>query len=171
MRFSLAIAASAAAAAFAATACSPGPGPAPKTGLVTASEVSAFYERNPALFAARKVYDWRQITTDVAPDRFDSLGEPASMEQVEAFLGEHGITFRADRSTRPAEDVPLALLPRLAAMQRGEIAILASRRGVLVVQLVEATDAPVSQREAAPLIERFLAGRKREQLARYEHRT
>jgi hypothetical protein len=171
MRSSLAIAAGAAAAAFAAAACSPGPGPAPKTGLVSATEVSAFYERNPVLFSGRKVYEWRQITTEAAPERFESLAQPASMEQVEEFLGAEGIAFRADRSTRPAEDVPLALLPRLAAMKAGEIAILASRRGVLVVQLVEAKDAPVSQREAAPLIERFLAGRKREQLARLEHRT
>ena len=170
MRATLALAASAAAAAFAA-ACSPQPAPPPKTGLVSAGEVSAFYASNPILFGARKVYAWRQIATGMTPEGFEPLGHPASMDQVEAWLGERGVTFVAHRSTRPAEDIPLALLPRLAAMRRGEIAILASPRGALVVQLVEATDAPLTEREAAPLIERFLAGRKRDQLARIANRT
>lgn len=170
MRNPLPLAAAAAAAAFAATACSPGPGPEPKTALVSATEVSDFYARNPVLFSDRKVYRWRQIATRARPERFNALGHPESMDQVEAWLGDQGIAFQARRASRPAEDVPLALLPRLAAMRRGEIAILASPHGALVVQLVEATEAPLTEREAAPLIERYLAGRKRELLARHAHR-
>ncbi|HSJ99024.1 MAG TPA: peptidyl-prolyl cis-trans isomerase [Myxococcota bacterium] len=163
------IAAAVAAAAFAA-GCSPRP-ELRTSHLVSAGEVSAFYERNPTLFAERKVYAWRQLATEQPAARFAALLRPRGMDEVEAWLRDEGIEFRAARATRPAEDVPLALLPRLASMHEGEIAILASAHGTLVVELVEAQRAPMSQEDAAPLIEKYLAGRRRAELARDAIRT
>ncbi|HUP97853.1 MAG TPA: hypothetical protein VM073_07925 [Usitatibacter sp.] len=117
----------------------------PRTGLVTPAEVHAFYESYPALFGARRVYSLREVVVS-APDL--------------------GATF-----TLPAEDVPLVLLPRLAAMQPGETVALSSPRGASVWQLVQFIEAPLSEREAAPLIEQFLAGHKRATVARYEVRS
>lgn len=153
------------AAALVLAACSPEPKVAGPNLLVSSTEVSAFYHGHPALFAARKVYAWRSLSTDTPAQRLAGLTHPSDLDAVEGWLRAEGIAFTADRTRRAAEDVPLALLPSLAHMRPGEIAILQSRRGALIVQLVAATAAPLTEREAAPLIERFLEGRKRAQLA------
>jgi hypothetical protein len=50
-------------------------------------------------------------------------------------------------------------------MSAGEIAVFAAPPGASVVQLLHAEEAPLSEAQAAPLIEQFLAGRKRLALA------
>jgi len=70
--------------------------------------------------------------------------------------------------TQPAEQLPLSFLPRLARMKPGEIAAFATPLGASVVQLVHYEEAPLSEQQAAPLIEQFLAGRKRLETAAAE---
>ena len=69
---------------------------------------------------------------------------------------------------RPAEELPLAALPRLARMQPGEIAVFEAPEGASVMQLEGAEDAPLGEAQAAPLIEKFLAARRRLELAAAE---
>ena len=51
-----------------------------------------------------------------------------------------------------------------------EIAVFAAPAGAAVVQLISAAEAPLAEKQAAPVIERFLAGRKRLELAAAEAR-
>ena len=53
-------------------------------------------------------------------------------------------------------------------MKPGEIAVFATPLGASVIQLVHAEDAPLSEQQAAPLIEQFLAGRRRLETAAAE---
>jgi hypothetical protein len=48
------------------------------------------------------------------------------------------------------------------------VAVFAAPAGAAVVRLVSAADAPLNEKQAAPLIEQFLAGRKRMELAAAE---
>jgi hypothetical protein len=50
-------------------------------------------------------------------------------------------------------------------MQKGEIAVFAGPAGLAVVQLVQAEEAPLSERQAAPAIGQFLRARSRMELA------
>jgi hypothetical protein len=50
-------------------------------------------------------------------------------------------------------------------MQDGDITVVLSPMGASVVQLVHAEEAPLSEQQAAPVIEQFLAARKRMELA------
>jgi hypothetical protein len=70
--------------------------------------------------------------------------------------------------TEPAEQRPLAFLPVLSRMRPGELAVLSTPGGASVLQLLEAAEAPLSLEQATPLIETFLAGRKRLALAEAE---
>ena len=71
---------------------------------------------------------------------------------------------------QPAEQLPLSYLPQLARMNAGEIAVFATPRGASVIQLVQAEEAPLAEPQAAPLIEQFLAGRRRLESAAAEVR-
>jgi hypothetical protein len=117
----------------------------------TRDEIHVFYVENPELFAERRVYRTRALAVPAGTELSDALRAQVAhgAEQIQA-----------------AEDVPLAWLPKLARMKPGEIALL----GNSVVQLVQVEAAALSEAEAAPRIEEFLAGRARLEIAAAEIR-
>ncbi len=138
----------------------------------TPDEVRAFYADNPALFAQRRIYRLREIALAAPVERIDLLKAEAAqakeLDDVAGWLHSRGEKFTITSSTQPAEQLPLSHLPQLARMKEGEIAVLGSAIGASVIQLVHAQDAGLSEPQAAPLIDQFLAGRKRLELAAAE---
>jgi EpsD family peptidyl-prolyl cis-trans isomerase len=137
-----------------------------------AAEVRAFYHENPSLFAERRVYRLRELVVSAPAEMIDVLRAEAAkageLDQVAAWLRSRNARFSADALTQPAEQLPLTYLPQLARMKPGEIAVFATPLGASVVQLVHAEDAPLTEQQAAPLIEQFLAGRRRLETAAAE---
>jgi EpsD family peptidyl-prolyl cis-trans isomerase len=138
----------------------------------TSDEVRRFYRDNAALFAERRIYRLQELTVAAPAELMEVLRaeakRAASLDEVATWLRTRNARFSEASLTQPAEQLPLAFLPRLARMQPGEITVVRSALGASVVQLVSAHDAPLSEREAAPVIERFLSGRKRMELAAAE---
>lgn len=83
-------------------------------------------------------------------------------------LAREGIGFDVRETTQPAESRPLRLLAKIRAMKDGGIAVIDSGGAPAVVGVVRSLPAPLARREAAPTIERFLASRRRGELAREE---
>ena len=140
----------------------------------SSGEVAAFYGENPALFAQRRIYRLRELSIPAPVERVDLLKAEAerarSLESMEEWLRSQGVKFSAATSTQPAEQLPLKYLPRLARMSEGEIAWFSSPLGAAVIQVLNVQQAPLTEQQAAPLIEQFLAGRKRLELAAAEVR-
>ena len=122
-------------------------------------EVRAFYNDNPALFAERRIYRIRELT--VAEPAEIAAGD---LEQMVTALRSRGARFSLTTQTQPAEELPLAYLPKLARMKPGEVAVF----GRTAIQLIHAEDAPLAPEQAYALIEQFLAGKKRMELAAAE---
>jgi EpsD family peptidyl-prolyl cis-trans isomerase len=138
----------------------------------TRDEVRAFYAENPALFAERRIYRLRELTVSAPPEVLEALraeaAHAADLDQLAAWLRLRKVRFDVVNSVQPAEQLPLAALPTLARMNAGEIAVFAAPPGAAAVQLLHAEAAPLSEAQATPLIEQFLAGRKRLALAEAE---
>lgn len=146
-----------------------------------ADEVRAFYEENPALFAQRRIYKIREISVAGAADQVDLLAAQIrseivsgrDLDDVAAWLRWRNLKVGAvTGTTQAAEHLPLGYLPQLARMREGDLAVFPAGEhaplGATVVQLVHAQEAPLAEREAAPLIEKYLSGRKRLELAAAE---
>lgn len=135
-------------------------------------EVRAFYGENPALFGERRIYKLRTLEVSAGAGVVDVLRAEVlaarDLEDVAAWLRLRNAAFRPGASTQGAEQLPLTYLSRLASMKEGEIAVFDAPAGAAVVQLVQAQDAPLSEREVAPLIGEFLSGRKRLEVAAAE---
>jgi EpsD family peptidyl-prolyl cis-trans isomerase len=140
----------------------------------TPEEIRAFYASNPALFGERRIYRLRELAVSAPAELIDVLRAEAAragdLDEVAGWLRLRNARFTAMNVTQPAEQLPLSQLPQLARMKEGEIAVFASPLGASVVQLVQAEDAPLSEQQAAPVIEQFLAARKRMKLADAEVR-
>lgn len=136
-------------------------------------EVSAFYDANPALFAQRRIYRLRELGVTIPADQIDQVRAEAAnardLDDVSGWLKWRGLKVGpVTGATQAAEQLPLGYLPVLARMREGEIAVFPSALGAAVVQLVQAQDAPLGEEQAAPLIAKFLAGRKKLELAQVE---
>ena len=137
-----------------------------------AEEVRAFYAENPALFAERRVYRLRELKVAAPADMVDVLRAEAAkardLDELAGWLRLRNVKYSIESSQQPAEQLPLAFLPQLARMKPGEIAVFATPPGAAAVQLVQAEPAPLNEAQAAPLIEEFLAGRRRLETAAAE---
>ena len=135
-------------------------------------EIRAFYAENPALFAERRIYRLRELVVSAPTEMIDVLRAEAAkareLDEVAGWLRSRNAKYSADARTQPAEQIPLTFLPQLARMKPGELAVFATPLGASVIQLVHAEDAPLTEQQAAPLIEQFLAGRKRLETAAAE---
>jgi EpsD family peptidyl-prolyl cis-trans isomerase len=144
----------------------------------TRDEVRAFYAENPALFASRRIYRLRELLVSAPAEMIDVLraevAKARDLDEVAAWLrarnAKYSLISNMSSLTQPAEQLPLAFLPQLARMKPGEIAVFATPLGASAIQLVHAEDAPLTEQQAAPLIEQFLAGRKRLETAAAEVR-
>jgi EpsD family peptidyl-prolyl cis-trans isomerase len=138
----------------------------------TRDEVRAFYAENPALFAERRIYRLRQLVVSAPAEMIDVLRAEAAkarnLDELGAWLRVRNANYSMDAVEQPAEQLPLSFLPRLAAMKPGEIAVFATPLGASVIQLLHAEEAPLTEPQAAPLIEQFLAGRRRLETAAAE---
>jgi EpsD family peptidyl-prolyl cis-trans isomerase len=135
-------------------------------------EVRAFYAENPALFAERRIYRMRELVVSASAEMIDVLraqaARTANLDELAAWLKARNARFSAATETQPAEQLPLAFLPQLARMKSGEIAVFATPLGASVIQLIHAEDAPLGPEQSQALIEQFLAGRKRLEIAAAE---
>lgn len=140
----------------------------------TPEEVRRFYAENAALFAQRRVYQLHELAVALPAEMLEVLRAEAaratSLDDVAAWLRARGVKVTERSLMQPAEQLPLRYLPQLARMHEGEIAVFAAPAGAAVVQLVSAAEAPLGEKQAAPVIEQFLAGRKRLELAAAEAR-
>jgi EpsD family peptidyl-prolyl cis-trans isomerase len=135
-------------------------------------EVRAFYAENPALFAERRIYRTRELAVSANPEMIDVLraevARAADLDEVAAWLKSRNARYSSASQTQGAEEIPLAFLPQLASMSPGELAVFATALGASVIQLVYSESAPLAYEQASPLIENFLAGRKRLAVAQDE---
>lgn len=135
-------------------------------------KVRDFYVENPALFAERRVYRLNELAVSAPSEMVEVLrGEiegVGDLDAAAARLRARSLRFTAGSVSAPAEKLPLAWLPRLARMKAGEVAVFPAPSGATVVQVAQVEEAPLSEEQAAPLIEQFLSGKQRLEVAAAE---
>jgi EpsD family peptidyl-prolyl cis-trans isomerase len=137
-------------------------------------EIRKFYQENPALFERRRIYSMRELEVVAPREKLDALKAATagakSLQDVVDWLKSRKLAFQVAISKRPAEQIPLQALPQLLEMREGQIAVIPTSRGASVVQLLQAQEAPLSEQQATPIIERYLHSRKQLAVAQAEVR-
>lgn len=135
-------------------------------------QISRFYEDNPALFKSRRIYRVRELVVAAAPERFGALREAVArakdLAEVARWLDSRKLPFEAAASASAAEQIPMNVLHRLFEMHDGQIIVFPTPHGASVVRLEETVEAPLNEKQAGPLIARYLLNRKRLELAQAE---
>src|SRR5439155_9888161 len=137
-------------------------------------EIRKFYQDNPALFERRRIYHVHELAVVAPREKLDALKAATagakSLQDVAGWLKSQKLVFQDAMSNRPAEQIPLEILPQVSEMREGQIAVIPTSRGASVVQLLQAQEASLSEQQAAPIIEQHLHSRKQLAVAQAEVR-
>lgn len=135
-------------------------------------EIGTFYKENPALFERRRIYHLHELAVAAPQEKLVALQTAAaaakSMDEVAGWLKSRNLPFNVVTASKPAEQIPLEILPRVLEMRDGQIAVFSTAHGASVVQVLRSEEAPLTGQQAKPVIEQFLLNRKRLELARAE---
>ena len=104
-------------------------------------EVSAYYEKHPALFSQRRVYSLQEVD-DRGHRRSRSRRCKKVLTGAKTFgdfvehLKANNIKFRGAEAVRAAEQLPLRSVEQFAALKDGQAVFAATPTGARVIHLV-----------------------------------
>ena len=136
------------------------------------TEVSAYYDKHPELFAKRKIYRLQEIGITAPKEKHEAiraqLVASKTLNDFAAWLKAENLPVKAGQGVKPAEQLPLELLPKLAQMPNGQAIVVNSPDGLLVIVLVDSQMQPVMLEQAKPAIGRLLQTQTRQKAAKAE---
>jgi EpsD family peptidyl-prolyl cis-trans isomerase len=144
------------------------------------AQVKQFYQSNPALFYERKIYTLRELGL-AFPAGADagqymselqsllaSHGNAGSLEPLSHWAQQRDVTISENNGVKAAEELPMDVLPKFAAMKQGDIGYLRNGNGIVVFQILAILDAPIAEKNAQPMIENILMTTKQTDLVASE---
>lgn len=136
------------------------------------AELTEYYNKNPALFAERRVYRLQEINVPVKPDNIEQvkaqLQKANNLNEFMVWLKSQNIAVRAGQSTKTAEQLPLEMLPRLHQMKDGQAMTFAGPGTFNVLVVAGSQTQPLTLEQAKPMIQRYLDNAKKRELAAAE---
>ena len=131
----------------------------------TPEEIKKYYEENPALFKERRIYTLQELVIEARPEQIDELRKALTgakdIGEFVNYLKAHEYKFNGNQGVRPAEQIPLAMLPMFAQMKDGQSIFNRTPAGVQVVIVAKSVSQPVDEERAKPAIEQFLLNERR----------
>jgi EpsD family peptidyl-prolyl cis-trans isomerase len=129
----------------------------------TDEDAKKYYAENPALFSERRVFNLQEIAlgknvADIELVR-TQVASAKSMEELASWLKSRKMEFSANAGARPAEQVPLEVLPKLHSLKDGQIGLIEGKDGYLIMRVVASRVQPVSEAQAVPTIKVFLGNK------------
>jgi len=124
------------------------------------AELHRYYDQNPALFGARRLYQFSGFETTLTklpPGMTKELDVAHTADAVRAILNQYNIEYQTGEVTRGAETLPGELPKRLESAAVGDIVIAPNATGhAELLLLTRVETAPVSFEQARAAITRFL---------------
>lgn len=131
--------------------------------------VKDFYDKNPALFKERRVFNLQELVINASPEQVSAVQEQVtqakSMDDVVSYLKNQKIQFSANAGVKAAEQLPLEILPKFQELKDGQTALIPTPAGLTLVHVAASQFRPLDQAAARPFIEQYLTNQKRNEIA------
>lgn len=134
----------------------------------TGDDIKKYYADNPELFAERRIFDLQEIRMQAKPEIRKGLEQMASehrsFEEMVKYVADQGAEYKVLEAVRPAEQIPMSLLPSLAKLKDKESGFFDNQETYSLVYVRNSKKVPVSEAKARPVIESFLITQKRQKV-------
>lgn len=138
----------------------------------TDAEVSDYFNKHPELFTKRKIYRLQELSIKAPKEKQETirkqLTDSKTLGDFVAWLKDEKYPVQASQGVKPAEQLPQAILPKLAEMPDGQAMVVNTPEGLLVIVLADSQVQPVTQEQAKPAIARLLQNEARQKAAKAE---
>jgi EpsD family peptidyl-prolyl cis-trans isomerase len=136
----------------------------------SSDEIDAYYVAHPGLFSKRRLYTMNEFVVPTAGaaqvERVQAAAAAKSAAEIEAQLTQAGLRHGSRLLTQAPEDMPLALVEKMAGLEVGRALVVPQGELTRVFFLLHAQPAPVERRAANEAIAGFLSSeRKRRAVA------
>ena len=136
------------------------------------AEVTEYFNQHPELFAKRKIYRLQEISIKAPEEKHDAiraqLEASKTLDGFAKWLKAENLPVKVGQGVKPAEQLPLEMLPQLAKMPDGQAMIVNAPDGLMVIVLADSQTQPVTLEQAKPAIVRVLQTRARQKAAKAE---
>lgn len=123
-----------------------------------------YYAANPALFAQRRVFNLQEVVAKPGAEAtalLKTMGDAGRpVEEIAAALKAKNIPFSGGNVTRSSDQLPLEILPTVNALKDGQNFSYTTAQSANLIHVVSSQAAPVSEEQALPRIEKFLANKQ-----------
>ena len=130
----------------------------------TPEEAKKYIAEHPQLFAERRIFNIQEIVLPASSNATANLREMVaagkSMDDIANWLKSKDIKFSGGSATRPAEQIPLDLLPKVHALKDGQGLLLENAQTITVMRLAASQSAPVTEAVAIPRVQQFLGNQR-----------
>lgn len=141
----------------------------------TDAEIRAYYDRQPALFAKRRTYEFEELTLEVPAEEQAALQaeirKTRTVDELKHLLARSGYIYKVQTHKRAAEQLPLAQLDQFHTMKAGHVTISPAPAGLRLLILTNAQARPVDLKTARAAIEAFLGNERRRSLVADDQRA
>lgn len=135
-----------------------------------ADDVRKYYNDHPELFSARKIYRMEETGFPATPENLAAVREivagSKTSAEVAAALKAKGIESASGIAVKPAEQIAMEILPRLAQQKEGQPQLFESGDKAAIITVLATRSDPMTEARATPVIEQFLAAKHRSEQAR-----
>jgi EpsD family peptidyl-prolyl cis-trans isomerase len=135
-----------------------------KTPAPTSPEIHDYFTQHPELFANRSVYVFDQLTAKAGKETLTSLLNKVAgvnhMAEYVAWLKSKGVDYNLSSEAKSSEQLPMAMLAQMQKLKIGDLGYLSATDGVVVIEMEKIIEQPMTEQQAHPLIERYLANMK-----------
>lgn len=136
------------------------------------AEMAEYFNQHPELFSKRKIYRLQEVAIKASQDKEDAiraqLGASKTLDDFAAWLKAENLPVKVAQGVKPAEQLPLALLPQLAKMPDGQAMVVDAPDGLTVIVLADSQLQPVTLEQAKPAIKQLLQTQARQKAAKAE---
>jgi EpsD family peptidyl-prolyl cis-trans isomerase len=131
-------------------------------------EFKKYYDEHTELFSKRRIYNLQDISTSSNPQTLELLKEDVtaqkSMMDIADSLKAKGLKFSSGSFTRPAEQLPLDILPKMQLLKDGDMFVWQSGDIAHVIKLTNIEESPVGLLEATPMIKNYFINTRGKQI-------
>lgn len=135
----------------------------------TATDIRAYYNDHPDLFAKRKVYRLEEINFAGTPELVgrvkEQLARGKTSAEVLAALRADGVVVSGGVAVKAAEQISLDALPRLAAAKEGQPQLFEDAGKAAIVTVLATKSEPMEEGRALSYIETYLTNKQKSERA------
>ena len=136
----------------------------------SADKIDAFYNENPELFEARRVFRLQELIVEVDQAKHAEISSAiASMKginDIANWLKTKNYPFNANSNVRAAEQLPLALLKKIQPLKDGEFVAVPAGKSLNIVHIAASQSKPITRDKASPIIEQYFTNQNKATVAK-----